>query len=85
MKGIILMLALCIVSGYVITDYFTEPDFEEIQTQWLLCGMDMQILELDMKMKIDDNYLYTICDLLIQDGDYVGGLERTYESLRNQA
>ncbi len=81
MRGLILTIALVLACGYIVADYFTQPNLvEEIELQWLLCGMDMQILELDMTAKIDDTILHSICEALIIDGNYVGGLERSYTS-----
>jgi len=78
MKALILTIVLCLAVGYIVADYFTQPTLEEIEMQWLLCGMDMQMLELDMKTRIDDTILHAICDELVLDGEYIGGLERLY-------
>lgn len=81
MRGLILTIALVLACGYIVADYFTQPNLvEEIELQWLLCGMDMQILELDMEVKIDDTILHAICNELVIDGQYVGGLDRSYIS-----
>jgi len=81
MRGLILTIALCLAIGYIVADYFTQPNLiEEVELQWLFCGMDMQILELDMETSIDDIILHSICEALIVDGNYVGGLERSYIS-----
>lgn len=78
MRGLILTIALILSLGYIVADYLTQPTLDEVEMQWLLCGMDMQILELDMKTRIDDTILHAICDELVLDGEYVGGLARSY-------
>lgn len=80
MKTIILTIALCLAIGYIVADYFIQPNLdEETELQWLLCGMDMQILEQDLNAEIEDDSLRNICDALIDINDYLGGLEITYE------
>jgi len=79
-KTIILTIALCLAIGYIAVDYFTQPNLdEEVELQWLLCGMDMQILEQDLNTEIEDDLLHGICDALIDVNEYLGGLEITYE------
>lgn len=80
MKGLILTTLMIILSGYIIADYFTQPNLdEETELQWLLCGMDMQILEQDLNTEVEDDLLHGMCDAMIDINDYLGGLEITYE------
>jgi len=80
MKGLILTTLMIILSGYIIVDYFTQPNLdEETELQWLLCGMDMQILEQDLNTEVEDDLLHGMCDAMIDINDYLGGLEITYE------
>ncbi len=86
MKTIILTIILCLTIGYIVADYFTQPNLdEETELQWLLCGMDMQVLEQDLNAEIEDDSLHDICDALIDINDYLGGLEITYEDSKKQA
>lgn len=79
MRGLILTIALCLTIGYIVADYLTQPNLDEdVEIQWLFCGMDMQLLEFDMSTKIDDTILHSICEALIIDGNYASGLDRAY-------
>lgn len=86
MKGLILTALVIILSGYIISDYFTQPNLdEETELQWLLCGMDMQILEQDLNKEIEDDLLHGMCDAMIDINNYLGGLEIVYEDPKKQA
>ena len=86
MRGLILTIALALACGYIVADYFTQPDLdEETELQWLLCGMDMQILEQDLNTELEDKLLRNMCDAMIDINDYLGGLETTYEDPKKQA
>ena len=58
MKAVILTIALILALGYIVSDYFIHPTQpaldEETELSWLICGMDMQVLEQDLKIEITD-------------------------------
>lgn len=86
MKTIILTIALCLTIGYIVADYFTQPNLnEETELSWLLCGMDMQVLEQDLNTELKDDLLRNMCDAMIDINNYLGGLEIVYEDPKKQA
>ena len=86
MITIILTIALCLAVGYIIADYFTQPNLnEEAELSWLLCGMDMQVLEQDLNTELEDDLLRNMCDAMIDINNYLGGLEIVYEDPKKQA
>jgi len=65
MKCLLIAIALCIVSGYAVYDYFNHPDIEEIQMSWMLCGHELKELELEAGKEYSNEVLYHVCNGLL--------------------
>ncbi len=65
MKFLIIIIALCVVSGYVAYDYFNHTDLTEIQMTWMLCGYEMRNFELYYEKEYNNEAIYYVCKGLL--------------------
>ncbi len=66
MKCLLIAIALCVVSGYAVYDYFNHPDLTETQMTWMLCGYEMRNMELKYEKEYSDEVLYYVCNGLLE-------------------